>query len=214
MHNSLLKLEKFEATPLIKEPFEYLIVPDFIRADAIDGLIADYPVISSPGSFPIDGLSFGPSFGNLLEELNSDQFREAFERKFAVELADHATITTVRGRCGRGDGKIHTDSASKIITVLLYLNEAWNAVGGRLRLLRSGTDLDDVLVEVEPAAGTLLAFKRSTNSWHGHRPFVGERRVVQFNWLTGEGHLRVAMLRHQASASVKRLLETIWPRQP
>jgi len=215
VHNSLLRFDEFEATPLVKEPFEYLIVPNFIRADAVDGLIADYPILSSPGSFPIDGRSFGPSFASLLEELNGDQFREAFERKFAVELAGHATITTVRGRCGKGDGKIHTDSASKIITVLLYLNEAWNAVGGRLRLLRSGTDLDDVVAEVEPAAGTLLAFKRSSNSWHGHRPFVGERRVIQFNWLTGTGHRRIAMLRHQTSASVKRLLEAIWSqRQP
>ncbi len=33
--------------------------------------------------------------------------------------------------------------------------------GGRLRLLRSGTDLEDYLLEVPPEEGTLLCFRRS-----------------------------------------------------
>ena len=38
-------------------------------------------------------------------------------------LAEHrqGDMFTVRGRCRRGDGKIHTDTASKILTVLLYM---------------------------------------------------------------------------------------------
>src|SRR5437763_1807407 len=121
------------------------------------------------------------------------------------------TVTTVRGRCGPGDGKIHTDSVSKIITVLVYMNESWEQAGGRLRLLRSSQNLDDIIVEVPPIAGTLLAFKRSNNSWHGHEPFVGERRVIQFNWLTSHGNRQIAMLRHHTSASFKRLLQMVIP---
>ena len=68
------------------------------------------------------------------------------------------------------DGSIHTDSKTKIITVLLYLNEAWDAAGGRLRLLRSGTDLENYVAELPPSNGTLLIFRRSDNSWHGHKP--------------------------------------------
>jgi hypothetical protein len=91
------------------------------------------------------------------------------------------------------------------------MNETWGEAAGRLRLLRSAHDLDDVIVEVPPVAGTLLAFKRSDNSWHGHQPFVGERRVIQFNWLTSQGNRQIAMLRHHASASFKRVLQTILP---
>ena len=29
-------------------------------------------------------------------------------------------------------------------------------------------DLNDIIAEVSPIAGTLLAFKRTDNSWHGH----------------------------------------------
>jgi Rps23 Pro-64 3,4-dihydroxylase Tpa1-like proline 4-hydroxylase len=117
----------------------------------------------------------------------------------------------VRGRCDARDGKIHTDSTSKIITVLIYMNESWEQSGGRLRLLRSATDLNEVITEVPPIAGTLLAFRRSDNFWHGHEPFAGERRVIQFNWLTSEGNRQIAMLRHHASAAFKRVLQTLRP---
>src|SRR5262249_15881557 len=89
--------------------------------------------------------------------------------------------------------------------------ESWDQPGGRLRLLRSSHNLDDIIVEVPPIAGTLLAFKRSNNSWHGHEPFVGERRVIQFNWLTSQGNPQAAMLRHPTSASFKRLLRMVMP---
>ena len=80
-----------------------------------------------------------------------------------------------------------------------------------MRLLRSARDLNDIIVEVPPVAGTLLAFKRSNNSWHGHEAFAGDRRVIQFNWLTSEGNRQIAMLRHHTSASFKRVLQMIMP---
>jgi hypothetical protein len=206
-----LRLEAFQAMPLVKEPFEHLIVSGFIGPAALAVINADYPKISSPGSFPVDQVIFGPAFQTLLDELESDQFREAFEEKFGIDLSGRPTVTTVRGHCDASDGKIHTDSTSKIITVLIYMNKTWEEPGGRLRLLRSANDLNDIIVEVPPAGGTLLAFKRSHNSWHGHQSFAGERRVIQFNWLTSQGNRRIAMLRHHTSASFKRVLQMILP---
>jgi SM-20-related protein len=206
-----LRLDAFRSTPLVKEPFEHLIVSGFVGPAGVAAINADYPKISTSGSFPVDQVSFGPAFQTLLDELESDEFREAFEEKFGIDLAGRPTVTTVRGRCDARDGKIHTDSTSKIITVLIYMNESWEQSGGRLRLLRSGSDLSDVITEVPPVAGTLLAFKRSDNSWHGHEPFAGERRVIQFNWLTSEGNRQIAMLRHHTSAAVKRVLQTLRP---
>ncbi len=77
--------------------------------------------------------------------------------------------------------------------------------------MRSADDLDDMILEIPPTAGTLLAFKRSDNSWHGHKPFAGERRVIQFNWVTSDGDRRLAMLRHHVSASFKRLFAAASP---
>jgi len=206
-----LRLEALRATPLVSEPFPHLVVPGFVSEAGLAEINADYPQIASPGSFPTDQLVFGKAFQALLDELESDRFREAFARKFAIDLSGRPTITTVRGRCDPSDGKIHTDSKTKIITVLIYMNPSWEQPGGRLRLLRSAHNLGDMIVEVPPVAGTLLAFKRSNNSWHGHEPFSGERRVIQFNWLTSQGNRQIAMLRHQTSASFKRVLQMILP---
>ena len=208
---SCLDLDAFRSTPLTPEPFEYLIVPGFVREEARARINADYPRIDQHGSFPVAQLAYGPAFRQLLEELESDEFREAFEEKFRVDLAGRPTTTTVRGRCSAKDGRIHTDSLSKILTILIYLNPSWEDPGGRLRLLRSGHDLEDMIMEVPPLEGTLLAFKRADNSWHGHKPFEGERRVIQFNWVTSEGNRRITMLRHHASAPFKRLMGLLRP---
>jgi len=206
-----LDLDALKAAPLAREPFEYFVVPGFVRAEARGRINADYPKISEGGSFPVAQLSYGSAFREFLEDLESDAFRRAFEEKFGLNLAGRPTTITVRGQCSPKDGRIHTDTKSKIITILIYMNPAWENAGGRLRLLRSADNLDDMIMEVPPVEGTLLAFKRADNSWHGHKPFAGERRVIQFNWVTSEGDKKLAMLRHHVSAPLKRLMAAMRP---
>jgi SM-20-related protein len=202
---SMLDLERFRNTPLTCEPFEFLIVPEFVRAEARLAIDKDYPEVARPGSFPLREVTYGPAFAKLIEEMRSDEFRHAFEEKFDVDLANRPDMITVRGCCSEKDGKIHTDSETKIITILIYMNPAWEPSGGRLRLLRSANNLDDVILEVPPTEGTLLAFRRSNNSWHGHKPFSGPRRVIQFNWVTSEAVVRREQNRHRLSAWIKKL---------
>jgi SM-20-related protein len=200
-----LDLQRFEQTPLNREPFEYLVVPEFIKPQVRVGISDDYPKVDKAGSFPLSEVKFGPKFKELTDDLNGPELRAAVARKFSIDLAHRPTMITVRGRCSEKDGKIHTDSKTKLITVLLYLNSKWESAGGRLRLLRSGANLDDVVVELPPIAGTLLAFKRSDNSWHGHKPFAGERRVIQLNWVTDEEVVRREQGRHRFSATMKKI---------
>jgi SM-20-related protein len=200
-----LDLERFETTPLTLEPFSYLVVPEFVRPEARKAINNDYPRLSKSGSYPLSEVTFGPKFKDFIDDLGSLEFRKAFERKFSLDLEGRPVMITVRGRCSEKDGKIHTDSKTKIISVLIYMNSNWGSVGGRLRLLRSGTNIDDMILEVPPVEGTLLAFKRSENSWHGHKPFTGERRVVQFNWVTSEEVLRREQSRHRFSATIKKI---------
>jgi SM-20-related protein len=201
----MLDIRALRATLAVKAPFDFVVVPSFIEKDAAAGLRRDFPRITRPGSFPVSELSYGPAFATLLEELRGPQFRAAIADTLGVSLEGYPTLITVRGRCARHDGAIHTDSEWKIVSVLLYLNETWEDDGGRLRLLRS-QDLDDVAVEVEPAWGTLLAFRRSERSFHGHRPFEGERRAVQLNWVTTQKMVDREVARHRRSALLKRFL--------
>lgn len=71
----------------------------------------------------------------------------------------------------------------KIVTALIYFNETWPHTGGRLRLLRGKRDVHDYAAEVEPAAGNLIAFRRSETSYHGFLPYAGERRSLQLYWV-------------------------------
>src|SRR5689334_20403277 len=133
---SYLDFAAMRAAPFHSDPYEYIVVPGFVRPDALDEITTDFPSIRSPGSFPLSSLSFGPHFTALLEELKDDEFRLALEQKFHVALAGHPELITVRGRCRARDGKIHTDTESKIISVLIYLNKDWEADGGRICVLR------------------------------------------------------------------------------
>jgi SM-20-related protein len=202
---SMLDLEKFRSTPLTREPFEFLVVPEFIKAEVRAAISEDYPEVARAGSFPLGEVTFGPAFTKLIAEMRSEEFRKVFEEKFNIDLTNRPEMITVRGRCSEKDGKIHTDSETKIITILIYMNSAWESSGGQLRLLRSGNNLEDMILEVPPTEGTLLAFRRSKNSWHGHKPFTGPRRVIQFNWVTSEAVVRREQNRHRFSAWLKKL---------
>jgi hypothetical protein len=74
-----------------------------------------------------------------------------------------------------------------------------------LRLLRDSNDIESTIAEVPPNGGTLVAFKRTDNSWHGHKPFEGERRYVMFNWVVSRAALERELGRHKLSARIKRL---------
>jgi SM-20-related protein len=200
-----LNFEALRSTPTVPEPFPHLVVPRFVMSDSLVKIEGQYPRLDSPGSFPLDGLTYGPAFQTLLDELNGPKFRKLCEEKFQVDLTGRPTTITVRGRCGTRDGNIHTDSETKIITVLLYMNSGWEQSGGRLRLVRSPTDIEDVIVEVPPVEGTLVAFRRTDNSYHGHKPFIGPRRVIQFNWVTDCSAERRGIWRHRLSAWAKKL---------
>src|SRR5262249_3487452 len=163
------------------------------------------PEVPGRGSYPPSELKIAGHFAGLLDELNGERFRKAIEAKFSIDLGAAPTMVTIRGHLGKKDGSIHTDSKTKIITVLPYLNESWAADGGRLRLLRNGTDLDDYAVEVPPVEGTLLAFRRADNSWHGHKPYEGPRRAIQFNWVTSRGIAEREQTRHRFSTRLKKL---------
>lgn len=202
---SLIDIEALRATPLKTDPYDYFVVPAFVTGKALDSVIADFPNIESTGSIPPSELDIHGSFQQLLDEMNGPEFRAAIEEKFGLDLSDRPTMFTIRGYCARNNGKIHTDTKSKIVTVLLYLNQEWEAGGGRLRILRSGTDLNDAAEEVSPNGGTLLVFRRSDNSWHGHEPFEGQRRAIQMNWVTDEEVVEHEQRRHRFTSTLKKL---------
>jgi SM-20-related protein len=182
---SMFDVDAFHATPLQRKPFDYLVVPGFILPDALATLNRDYPQIEGPGNMAADNLDCGPAFAQLLATLHGRPFADLLSEKFDLDLAGCPATISVRRYSEATDGNIHTDHRSKVLTLLLYFNTSWEHEGGRLRMLNSASDLEDYVAEVTPCCGTLLAFRRTDHSYHGHKPFVGERRILQLSWTRG-----------------------------
>jgi len=201
----ILDIERLQTAPLRQDPFDFVVVDNFIRAEALAAVLADFPAVRRHGSFPLAALSPGAAFTGLAAELEGEALRDEIARKFAIDLAGRPTMITVRGKSDGKDGRIHTDSATKLITLLLYMNPVWEEEAGQLRLLRRADDLADFVEEIAPLAGTMVAFRRSTVSFHGHRPHRGERRVLQLNWVSDAEVVRRELARHAWSARLKAL---------
>jgi len=201
-----LNLDRLRAAKIETDPYEFVIVPGFLSAESLRRINETFPRIERGGSYPIESLEAGMTIKEVIDELDGPEFQAIIEEKFGIELAGRPKMYSLRGYTRRKDGQIHTDSKDKIITVLLYLNETWSDSGGRLRILRSGNDLDDFVAEVPPDNGTLLVFKRSEVSWHGHHPFEGPRRSLQMNWMTSESSRGIHKVRHTISATLKKLV--------
>lgn len=182
----LLNFEAVEKAPLTTNPFSFMVAKDVIPTDMLERVNEDYPQIDIPANFKPENLKYGPLFAQILEDLDSPEFERLIERKFDIDLSRTTKSITVRKLSEPSDGNIHTDHWSKIMTVLLYFNPEWHQEGGKLRMLRSKHDIEDYVAEVAPLGGTLLAFKRSNNSFHGYKRFDGERRMVQVNWVRSD----------------------------
>ena len=206
---ALLDLEAFRAAALTNEPFKYLVAKNFIRREAAPEIMRDFPDIAYPGLLPVEATQFGPNFRALIEELTSPAVAKAFGEKFGLDLIGQPVMVTLRGRCQEKDGRIHTDSEAKLVTALLYFNHGWEGPGGRLRLLRGPDDLNDVITEVPPDMGTLVAFRRSDKSFHGHEPYVGVRRYVMINWMANGFAAQREIMRHKISAQAKKVLNYV-----
>lgn len=201
----MIDLEALRNAPVESNPFDHLVVPQFITADALPQIETDFPADIGPGSYPLASLRCGPSFTRLVEAIQGQEMSAILGKKFGLPLTEHPTMVTVRGQCRPTDGKIHTDSSGKLATVLLYINDGWAAPGGRLRLLRAPGNIENYSVEVPPGAGTLLAFRCTENAWHGHKPFEGPRRSLQLNWVRDAAYLRKEQVRHRVSAFFKKV---------
>jgi hypothetical protein len=189
-----------EAAELKVDPFDHFTVAQALDPRSAATLRDDFPRLRAPGSFSLEDAPPGPALAALIAELGSLRFRRQMERIFALDLGERPLLFTLRGQCAARDGRIHTDSKTKLVSLLLYLNETWESPDGRLRLLRSGRDLDMAAVEIPPTFGSLVGFRRSERSWHGHSSYVGPRRVLQLNYLCTESQSRLGLLRHRVSA--------------
>jgi SM-20-related protein len=204
---SILDLSAIERGIVSETPYPHLIATGALPQSVAVMLAQDFPAIDRPGFFPASLFPRAGSFDRLLRDLESPALAATLTRKLGIELRDKPQMITIRKWSAIEDGRIHNDGEAKIATSLLYLNEHWQeGAAGSLRVLRSETDFDDMAAEISPIYGSFFAFKRTENSWHGHKPFAGERRVVQITWLRSWDDFYRKQKRGKFSWVLKKLL--------
>jgi hypothetical protein len=201
----VLDLCPFRAAPLRTDPYPYVIAGGCLRPEALPALRRDFPDLRQTGFHPTDAFAPRGVFAELLHELEGPGVAAAVGEKLGVDLLPLPRLITVRRLSAAHEGRAHTDGASKVATLLVYLHRGWSSPEGRLRILRGPGGFDGYVEEVSPEEGNVLAFLRSDHSWHGHTPFVGERRVVQVAWLRDASELERKRRRHGLSRFLKRL---------
>ncbi|MDR3505751.1 MAG: 2OG-Fe(II) oxygenase [Acidocella sp.] len=205
----VLDFEALRAMQVSNDPFAHILLPCFVKPEALQAVFAALPPMKGRGSFPIEALKLGPAAKAAIAGLQSETFRKIVAEKFGLDLKGAPSMTTLRGNSGQQDGRIHTDSSAKRVTILLYLNPsngaAWARQEGCLRLLRGPDDLENYAAEVPPVDGTLLVFPNGPTTWHGHKQYIGQRYVVQMNYMTTSAKAKAEMRRHHLSAFIKRL---------
>ena len=202
MPSNYLNLKKIQETKVQKEFFPFFTVSNSFLEDVnSSALVEDFPDISEGGSFPVDD-NAGQNIKDLIRELEGPEFRKLLEDKFKVELKNKPAVTTLRGYSRLKDGKIHTDSSTKTVTVLLYLNLNWSENEGHLRLLKDSEDLNNYIEEVPCTFGSMVGFRVTRNCWHGFQPYEGKRLSLQLNYISSQS-LGLHNARHRISAFFK-----------
>ncbi len=170
-----------------REPYDFVLASKFLKSEAIDEIRRDFPDIKKPGYLTVEEVDLHGRFKELIDELEGPELTEELSKQFGINLHQYPRLTTIMKRSQPKYGAIHTDGPSKVMTMLVYMNDEWEqGEGGRLRVLYDGKNFDPYALEVPPTMGTMFAFLRSDNSWHGHMPFSGERRVVQIAWVKSQ----------------------------
>jgi len=193
-------------TLVAASPFPFMIAHGQLPDDARNALDKDFPRYTSAGFFPYDPDDCGPSVNALVDGLTSRAFADAIGHRLGIDdLGRYPTLVTMCRLLNRRHGTIHTDSKSKVATALLYLNSQWpDTSEGCLRFLNRIDDIDDLAApELTPLYGEFAVFRRGDNSFHGHLPYEGERRVIQVAWLTSEDEKRRKTKRGNFSRAFK-----------
>ena len=186
--SGILNIAAIRACKARHEPYTYFMGDGVIAPQAFSDLGASFPKITATGFHPAEDMEFHGAFAQLIGEIQGPEFVSAVSDALGVDLTPYPQLITIRRVSAAHEGRIHSDSESKIATCLIYMNEGWLPPEGRFRVLRNNKSFGDYVVEASPEMGSIVAFRRADNSARAYT-FVGERRVVQIAWVRSQADI-------------------------
>ena len=199
MRARMIDFSRFSPQLLITDPYRWAFVDRlFSTADAAD-LVNTFPRDHFKTVKGYDGekgyeyesrslISMGagkasrPEFlshawRRLADDLLSPAYREAMSGLTGGDLAELPIEVNVFHYGRSAWLGPHVDLKDKLVTHVLYFNEAWDeGDGGCLTILRSA-DMNDSVKVIPPLIGNSVVLVRSDNSWHAVSRVREECRV-------------------------------------
>ena len=202
--------ERYQAA----SPFPHIVIDDFIEADVLKAVLAEFPASNNKTYFDRDQerlkFQYQPhesSSGlirNLFAELNSQAFLGFLEEMTGMKglISDpyfeggglHETKRG--GHLGvHADFNIHGQlKVERKLNLLIYLNENWeDDYGGQLELWDQ--QMKGCEVRVKPVFGRAVVFTTALDSFHGHPdplscpPERSRRSIATYYYSAPEGGL-------------------------
>ena len=205
-----IDLEAFKRAHAAREPFAHFTGEGALKGDRIEALDRDFPNLRHAGYLTLEEVKPTGAFAEFLDELQGVEMAAVASALLGFDLRPRPRLVTIMRQCPRRAGRIHTDGKSKLATMLIYFNRAWAAgAAGAVRVLGDEHDFESTVAEVPPLMGNFLGFLRSDNSWHGHLPFEGERKVVQITWLESAADVE----RKKRDNALAQALKGLWPKR-
>ena len=193
-------------------PFPHIVIEDFLPADLLRKISADYPSAEGKRYYDRDQerlkYQYHPTESrsalvrNLLAELNGQAFLGFLEEMTGIEglvsdpyFAGGGLHETRRG----GHLGVHADfnlhdrmKVERRLNLLVYLNEDWeSSYGGELELW--DRKMERAEVSVAPILGRAVVFSTTLDSYHGHPeplacpPDVTRRSIATYYYTALEG---------------------------
>jgi hypothetical protein len=171
-------------TPLVREPFEFVIVPKFAPAKTVEWIANNWPDLGRSGGVPVESVPLNQVMRTVIESFESDEFRDVVAAKLGVDLTGKRRVIKLYDRC-RGPGPIHVEPPPNIAKILFYPNVSSGTESESdscMRFTRGPDSLNDFVAEILPVAGTLAAFRCRPNAWHGRAAHFGRRKILEIRW--------------------------------
>jgi hypothetical protein len=195
----MIDLDRIRNSKLESEPYRWAAVNHlFKRADA-DRLARTFPMdhyklVSAYGgekdyeyeareliAMGADEVSNVPDLSyewrSLAEDFLSPSYRNALSELTGCDLSAAPLEVNVFHYGPGASLGAHSDLPDKVVTHVLYFNDAWDPQNGGCLSILSAKDSAAVVAEIPPIVGSSAVLVRSDNSWHAVSPVVNDSRI-------------------------------------
>ena len=125
----VIDVETIRRATVSRDPYTHMLVDNVLNAEAVPALRAEFPNITKPGFLTVDEVELHGKFKQLIDEPEKTELSEVMSQRMGIDLHPYRRLTTIRKISQAKDGRSHTDGTAKVMTLLVYMNDAWQDDG-------------------------------------------------------------------------------------